>query len=279
MALASVLVACAQARSAGGLGQGPGRIGHPTGPTQLVLRIKATGGFVSPTVMATRLPDISLFGDGTMVTTGPVPEIYPGPALPKLLARTLTEPGMQALLRAAAGAGLLGPDRSYRTMTISDMPTTVFTLVAEGRRHVVSVYGLGIAASPLVSAPERKARRALLAFERGLFGLSSLLPKGSFYKERPFEPTALSVFVRPYQAVADPNLSEPTTRWPLAGSLATFGRPANDFSASRCGMVRGTDATSVLELAKHANQLTPWSSGGREFALFFRPLLPDEHGC
>ena len=78
-----------------------------------------------------------------MITEGPVTDIYPGSALPNLRVRRLSEEGIQAVLKRAAAAGLLGPDRRYDTMTTSDMPTTVFTLVAGGRRHVVSVYGLG----------------------------------------------------------------------------------------------------------------------------------------
>jgi hypothetical protein len=28
-----------------------------------------------------------------------------------------------------------------------------------------------------------------------------------------------------------------------------------------------------------ANGLTPWTSGGTDYHLIFRPLLPDEHTC
>ena len=31
--------------------------------------------------------------------------------------------------------------------------------------------------------------------------------------------------------------------------------------------------------ATQANQLTPWTSGGRRYAIAFRPLLPDEATC
>ena len=44
-------------------------------------------------------------------------------------------------------------------------------------------------------------------------------------------------------------------------------------------MVSGEDLTTLLAAAKDANALTPWTSGGTEYHLIFRPLLPDEHTC
>jgi hypothetical protein len=47
----------------------------------------------------------------------------------------------------------------------------------------------------------------------------------------------------------------------------------------RCGVVVGDDLSTLLPEAQSANQLTPWVSDSGEFALVFRPLLPDEHTC
>jgi hypothetical protein len=279
-ALAASFLAACGGLSGSGTGPGSGGIRHPVGADQLVLRIATAGGFIPPDVLVTRIPDLSLFGDGTIVATGPMTEIYPGAALANLLARTLTEQGMQRVLRQAAKAGLLGPDRTYATMTLSDMPTTVFTLVANGRRHVVSVYGLGAAGpSPDMPAAERDARKALLRLETKLLDLSSWLPARDLSAERSFVPHALRLFVRPYRSLADPNLTEPPAEWPLAGPLTTFGRPARHLPGARCGAVQGDDARRVLSVARRANQLTPWVSRGRSFGVTFRPLLPEEQGC
>jgi hypothetical protein len=35
----------------------------------------------------------------------------------------------------------------------------------------------------------------------------------------------------------------------------------------------------VLAAAKSAKSITPWTSGGRQWTVVFRPLLPDEAGC
>ena len=270
--VASLLAACGQA---GREAPHHTRIAHPSARDRVVLRVATEGGFVAPQALVGRLPDFSLYGDGTVVTVGAQPEIYPGPALPGLLDRRLTQDGVQSVLRAASRAGLFGPNRAYRSAPISDMPTTVFTLWAGGGTHVVTVYDLG-GTSPAISASERRARQMLQHLEARLLDLPSWLPAGSYSGERPFVP-ASSVFVRPY--AWDRRLSEPSERWPLPAPLKTFGRPSNELPGARCGTLRGRDAATVLDLARRANQLTPWLSGGRSFSLLFRPLMPDQEGC
>ena len=43
--------------------------------------------------------------------------------------------------------------------------------------------------------------------------------------------------------------------------------------------VTGAEQDEVLAAAKGANANTPWTSGGKQFTVTFRPLLPDETGC
>jgi hypothetical protein len=88
------------------------------------------------------------------------------------------------------------------------------------------------------------------------------------------------VFVRDYDPqVAGDDLKQTPRDWPLDDQpLASFGTAdENDFA--RCGVLDGHDATTVLDEARQANQLTPWVSEGKRYLLTFRPLLPDESGC
>jgi hypothetical protein len=88
----------------------------------------------------------------------------------------------------------------------------------------------------------------------------------------------MRVYVLPYQG--DPELPQDPIAWPLATSLNGFGEEvANAPSDTRCGVVTGEDLTMLLAAAQDANALTPWTSGGTEYHLIFRPLLPDEHTC
>src|SRR5262245_27404168 len=125
-------------------GSGPGAIAHPTGAGDLVLRVEYQGGFVPYEFTLSSVPFWSLFGDGTLILTGPQIEIYPPPALPPLLRTQLTEDGVQAILEAAEGAGLMDGDRDFGDQCIADAATTVFTTTANGSTSVVSAYALDV---------------------------------------------------------------------------------------------------------------------------------------
>ncbi len=269
-----VLPACGRLSGSGG-GHG---VDHPTGADRLVLRVDVGGGFVSPSVTLRRIPSFSLFGDGRIITEGPVMEIYPGPALPNVLVRSVTEVGMQAILEAARSAGLFGPDADHPFPCIADAPTTTFTLTAEGRTHVVSAYALGAGQGSCAGVDEA-ARAKLAGFERKLFDLEGWLPAGSLGPDRAFDPGAMRVFVGPAPAAPDPALEQEPIDWPLATPLSAFGEPATEAPGLACGVVRGPDLRTLVSLAGRANELTPWRSDGRDYSLLFRPLLPDETGC
>lgn len=278
LAVLALLTACGRLNQDAGAGEG---IDHPTGPDQLVVRVAQGGGFVPVEYNLRALPGVSIYGDGRMIVEGPMIEIYPGPALPNLQSSRLTEEALQAILREARAAGLLGEDASYDYPCVADLPTTTFTVVAEGRTHTVDAYALGFteAADESADCPgvDAEARAKLFDFQMKLGGLAGWLPEGSVGPEQPFRPSQMRVYVLPYRD--DPQLPQPSAEWPLPQSLDTFGDRDPNLSDVRCGVVGGDDLGLLLPEARSANQLTPWTSGDGEFALVFRPLLPDEHTC
>lgn len=271
--LALLAGACGRKSSSAG-----GDIGHPSGADQLVLRMDTAGGYVPPSYSLRGIPTWSLYGDGSLITQGAQIEIYPPPALPSVLVTPLSEDGVQAILRAAEDAGLMGPNADYPYRCITDAPVTTFTLVAEGQTHVISAYALG---ENQGSCPgtDTEARGKLAAFQAKLTDLRSWLPEGSVGSDRPFRFSELRVYVQPYTGTGDPNLTEPPLAWPLQTPLTAFGEASKQLPDTRCGVVSGTDLDTLLAAAQRSNQLTPWTSGGAEHLLIFRPLLPDEHGC
>ena len=284
LAAVALLAACGRLSDDGaadGDGDGNGSIAHPSGANELVLRIATGGGFVPVEFNLRSLPGISIYGDGRMIVEGPVIEIYPGPAMPNLQVRQLTEEAVQALLRQARVAGLLGADATFDYPCVTDLPTTTFTVVAEGRTHTVSAYALGFTEAPEEPAQcpgvDAEARQALYDFEVKIGDLASWLPEGSFGPEEPFEPSEMRVYVLPYRG--DPELEQPPVDWPILPELDRFGEPDANMTDVRCGVVAGDDLSTLLPEAQSANQLTPWVSDSGEFALVFRPLLPDEHTC
>jgi hypothetical protein len=276
--------ACANASSGDDSGDG-GTGPEPTGPTapsgsdQLVLRIDQVGGFVPIQYHLTNLPLFSLYGDGLVLTPGAQIEIYPGPALPALGQQRLTADAVQRLIQTAIDAGL-DKDRTFQTMIVSDMPTTVFTLTIDGQTHTTEVYALGFDQGGKpdgMSQEEFQARKELSAFQNTVTDLTRL-PDGSVTDEGLYEPTSLRIFSSIYQP--DPSLTQSPIAWPLTPGLDLFGDPMDTaMDGMRCGTVAADAAASLLPLAEQANQLTPWTSDGGRYGLLFRPLLPDESGC
>jgi hypothetical protein len=257
---------------------GSGGIDHPTGPAELVLRMDVGGGFVAPAYELRRIPTWSLYGDGRIITEGPQIEIYPGPALPSVQVQTVTEGGIQAILEAAEAAGLLGPDRTYGQDCIADAPTTTFTVHADGTRHVINAYALGLAPG---SCPgeDTEALAKIARFSAKLGGLAEWLPTDSLGEQVQFEFSKMRVYVQPYTASREPGLQQIEFDWPLSDPLPTFGEADATHGDVRCGVVRGTDLAKLVPDAQRANELTPWRSGRAVYSLIFRPLLPDEHAC
>ena len=280
--LALVTVACADAPTGARSEPSPSGIVHPTGPDQVVLRVSLEGGFVAPETTFARMPSFSLMGDGTIIEPGAQDAIYPGQALPPLLARTISEEGIQAILGAAIDAGLDHDETlgDLGSVGVSDMPTTVFTLSANGESHRVEAYALGM---PGEDRPEGMsqatwaARQALSSFAERLGRLPTWLPEGSTGPETPYDAPGAALLVGAYRG--DPGLSQNPVAWPLGTGLAGFGSADPSGLDARCGTVTGSDWATLVPAARDANTLTPWTSDGRRYGIAFRPLLPDQHDC
>jgi hypothetical protein len=274
LTVALLAAACGRLNDAGG--GAPDEISHPTGPNDLVLRWEYTGGFVAPESILGRIPSLSLYGDGRLVTEGPQIEIYPGPALPNLRSQTISEDGIQAILAAARDAGLMDGDANYPYPCIADAPDTRFTVTAEGKTSVVSATALGGAEGTCPGA-DLEARRELFDFWSKLGNWSTWLPEGSVGAEEPYTARAFRIYVQPYVAT-DPSLEQRPIEWP-GPTLSSVDDPVDMLRGVRCGVVDGDALPAVIDAATKANQLTPWTSDGKDFAVVFRPLLPDESGC
>ena len=136
LSLCLLLAAC-------GAANGDDRIQHASDATPL-LQVEVRGGFVGPNVVFSQIPFFTMLGDGRVIQAGAVDAIFPGPLLPPLLERRLTADGVQLVLREVAATALFSASRELRNAAVADAPDTVFTLHADGRDVVVTVYALGI---------------------------------------------------------------------------------------------------------------------------------------
>ncbi|HET9517761.1 MAG TPA: hypothetical protein VFO77_08560, partial [Actinoplanes sp.] len=78
-------------------------------------------------------------------------------------------------------------------------------------------------------------------------------------------------------AVDVPGLSgRPPVRWP---GPKLPGAALGDGLGLGCVTVTGDRVAPLQAVALRADAATAWSSGGKQWSVTFRPLLPDERDC
>ena len=276
LTLLLTLAACAETP----VDPGAGGIDHSTAADAVLVRISYEGGFVPVEWTYTNFAFYSLLGDGTLIVPGAQIEIYPGPALPAVSSRRVSEAGIQAILEQAIGVvrNIPADLNDLGFMNIADASTTVVTVSAGGVDRTIRAYALSELTERPDGMPEReyRARLGLQELVATLTGPTEWLPEGSLGPEGAYEASAARVFVGNYRAVDD--LEQDPMAWPLSAGLADFGDPIPP-GEMRCGVVEGEDWKTLRGSATTANQLTPWTDAGDRYSILFRPLLPDERGC
>jgi len=261
-------------------------IGHGTSPSDLVLRIATAGGFINPQTQLFALPEFAVYGDVTVLAPD-FSGTSPNPAIAQLIVTKISEAGLQALLTAAANAGLLGKNAHYDSGPMPDAGTTTFTLTADGRTHTVSVVGLGHQGG---DPSTQDARDKLAAFDTALQDIPTLVgPSNVVAPAATWTPSGLLVF-----AQAADSTGGATAAWPLSTPLSQFGDEirSGDSGGSgggglnpgaggalRCGIVTGSDLATLSHAVAAATPDTIWTSDGATWSLTVRPQLPDETAC
>ncbi|MGQ0609379.1 MAG: hypothetical protein ACT4OQ_13090 [Chloroflexota bacterium] len=276
------------APSDGGGGGGTGAIDHPTG-SEAILVVDSAGGFVPVDFMATRLPTFVMLGDGRVIMQGVQTLEFPGPALPALIERTLTEDGIQAVLGAVEDTNLFSGDLELRGAqnVVADAADTLFIVNAGGQEVTVSIYGLGallpdMEPPPGINSEEIEAHRVLGQLNEALMTLDTWLPAGAWEAEgwQPFEPEAFRLYVRDVtgEPIEGGDLPAQVREWPTDDDPAAFGAEEMFFGdGTRCGVVDGELAATWLAELSAANQMTLWTDDGeRRFRVTARPVLPFE---
>jgi len=243
----------------------------PTGLSgdDVLLRVEEVGGFVHPATALTRLPSFTLYGDGRVITPDPTSG-YPEPTLPTLSVRRLATADLDALVRAAIAAGVGDPGIDYGNPSVTDLPSTRVTLRTSGGERVTEVYALRVAqADSTLRRAQQAARQRLRDFIARLADAPLVPPAGE-----PYQPRALAALAWPYLASPDKS-PRPARPWP-GQALPTV---QYQVAGMTCVVVTGEALATLLQEASTADELTPWTSGGGEWSVRLRPLLPDETSC
>ena len=252
---------------------GQGQIEHPTGATDIVLRMDIGGGFVPMEYFATQAPTFTLYGDGTVIyQSGPGPAFGESGAMPPWVMGKMTEEGVQALLEFALGPGRLANAKpQYDNPMIADAPTTTFVLNAAGSEKVVSIYGLSEA---MPGVPDGADRAGFLQLSYLLNNFQAEADAGTVTDLQPYDADL-------YRVTMFDGFGEPTAEpqdWPWA-DLDVDDFPRGDEPGAIRLMTRD-EVTQLVEVPNGGAQAV-WVRAPDDQLVQFavRPLLPDEEAA
>jgi hypothetical protein len=241
-------------------------IAHPTGATDVVLKLSFEGGLVPIGLAFLNTPSLLLSGDGRVFTPALVPAIFPGPLLPAINVRTITEDGVQSILGIAKSAGLLAAPPEYPDrQNVADAPNTVLAINADGGSFVHSAYALGIGDTEIGD------RKKLLDATTAMSDIEKAAGAANLGPDEPFVPTTYRFQAR----VVDP--SELTGQdpaptvvdWPATSSFSLAG-------AIECAQL---EAGAVGSLFIDAKQNTYFKDGDVIYQLSVAGVLPGDPPC
>jgi hypothetical protein len=252
----------------------PGAIAHPTDAATAVLRIAFEGGFVPVEFAFVNQPTLLVSGDGRAFVPGAVPAIYPGPLVAPMGVRTISEAGIQTLLRLARDAGLLAPPPDYTAeLNIADAPDTVVTITtADGTwEHRAYALMMGDGPGSTDGAEPTPARQTLADFVRAATDLSATVGDTELGAETIFEPAEYRLRATATDEGKLGGLDPAPTfaDWPASTGfdLAT---------AAECARI---SAEAVGSLFADATQLTYFRQDGLTYSLAVAPVLPGDDVC
>lgn len=242
-------------------------IAHPSGPTDVVLRMSITGGLRYPGATVESPPTFTLYGDGRTIYTIERPGLH-GSIVIELRQARLTEEQMAALVENALGRGGLTNARGrYEDVPIADDVTTNFEIHALGVDKTVAVYALGYSGDDVPDAPARAAFEMLAA---GLRDFGDEVAAGNAEDLGVFEPEAYRVTLdQPFGPL------EANREWPWDDLQPDDFEPDN--SGFRLRVVTAEQAAAISDPPTSApNDLVVVAPDGVEYLIRLRPLLPDE---
>jgi len=255
--------------------EAPGTVGHATGATDVILRAEQAGGFTAPAFQITRVPEFTLYGDGTVLYQLPYDPNDASPiGPPRLAVATMNAEQMDALLAFAVNAGGLGTAKpQYVNPLVADAPDTIFTIATDDVAKTVTAQALGMAEDPNnpdPTNPDAAAIKALKTLYDTLVPFGDQVARGNATDAGSYEPTAYRATLQEGQAQGE------MIDWPWTDVTL------DDFVANPDSSFRVATLT-----AEQAKALSPTPEGGLfsvgvmgpdrvPYQISLRPLLPEE---
>lgn len=245
-------------------------IAHPTGPTDIVLRVGDEGGFMMMEAVMSRVPRFTLYGDGRALiaqdaTTAKGQAGINGAPGQVLTETRLTEAQVQDVLRFALVDGMVGVAKESFPISVMDVPTTVIEIHAGGVDKRIKATGLGMDAN----GPDRVVLNALASLVQRL----GAIPGDAEY----VAPSSLAILAA---TEAAPGVVAGPWPWPDVAPAA-FDRPAaNDpFGFTRHVLTDAQASAVSVQPGTAGGPLTLKGPDGKTYLVVIRPALPDEAGA
>ncbi|MEO3745730.1 hypothetical protein [Plantactinospora sp. B5E13] len=282
-----LVTACAQGADGTGAGAPGLPVADAADPSGVVLRVEHTGGYVTPAILLGRLPMVTVYADGRVITEGPQTLAFPGPALPNVQVQRIAGEDVDRLIERARAAGVeAGTDLGRPSIT--DVPSTRFTVRFATGTEVLEVYALdtgfqqpdgsaeGGAPSDGLTEAQRAGRAKLRELVAALTDLAGTLGADRVGPAEPYQPSAVAALATAWPGDPEGLPAQPALAWPGPALPGPSLGPGPD---PGCVELRGAALSELLTMATKANAQTPWTSGDDRWTVALRPLLPDETEC
>jgi hypothetical protein len=292
IALVLLLAACggpapspSPPRPDGGAGPGAGptavpeQSSNPTPEPAVVLRAFETQAIL-PVHRFSWLPPLVVTADGRAYQPAPVPAITPGPLVPPIDVRPVSEAGMARIVADARSAGLLSGQTDFSGgMPMMGGRQARLQLTAEGVSHdLVGDPTRLVRCDPGAPCPDPEpgTPEAFAAFWAQLTDLDGWLGS-EVGRATGYAPEAFSILLGP--GPAEPIAGLAPMIWPLGARFAFFGDPVLTDTSLRCGTVTGVDAQVVGPSLYQAVANQAWLESpvmSMSYGLTVRPVLPGD---
>ena len=252
----------------------PEGVDHPTGATDVILRLEEGGGFVPIEYLATQAPVFTLYGDGRVIFQQKL-EVFPEPDAngitryrPWRIAQ-LDGGQIEELLTFALGPGGLGAAReNYGNDMVADAGTSTFTIDAGGVKKKVAIYALG-----MEGTPDELARKAFQKLANRLRDFDT----GGTIASDVYVPVAYRSVLIEREGGVGPKVA----KWPWPDlTLADFKKDVNGAGASQFPHRAMTEdevaALGLGDVSGGAQGMVLAGPDGKEYSFVLRPFLPDE---
>ncbi|MGK2850388.1 MAG: hypothetical protein ACSLFN_05705 [Candidatus Limnocylindrales bacterium] len=246
-------------------------------PAGFSLRAWVTQAIEPVSAFSTGGPSVAIVGDRVIVH-GPIDAMFPGPILPNLQQRPISQAGIDAIVAAAKAAGLLdGPiDLVGEPLPGAQVGHVRFVIDGVEREVVGRTDSQIVCITTPCEAPPGTPE-AFGGFWSLLSNLDAWIA-GELGAQAAYDPERLAILLtEPRLDATLPPVSKP---WPLEEPMATFGvvfaTPLGT-PPVRCGVVEGDALAAVLLAFRDGNALTRWTSpGGDQRGVVVRALLAGE---